>query len=432
MPSVFEVSSATGTVNGATPAPGQRDLELVARPARRGSAPSDSGITAPVAGSSIRRPSGASKCCIVVPAGNASSDVEYRRLPWRTNTLADGTRSAAAMPSMAVSWPSSVSFTGVANATCALTCSRRAAASSVASAESTTPPGATTQIIAAAAAMAVTGSGSGAECRRRCRCAGAGRCRARPHRPGARARSRWRAAAQLFAPTCSGRYDRGGEVGTTERRAQEADHDPADPGRDDRDRQRAPPPVEVVDARARPARRPGSATMSASAGITMLASRKPVSSSWITPFDGWSARGCTSCAPLLLASVRELGGRARRGRRRTRTSRAPGARWPSPPRSLDDRLGHEQHREAARRGHDLLLALRREQVLGREPDADDLERARGCPIPSASTVAPGARRGRRRCAARRRRPNSSWCGRSRVPAVIERSLMVGAVSRARR
>ena len=47
------------------------------------------------------------------------------------------------------------------------------------------------------------------------------------------------------------------------------------------------------------------ATINAIAGTTMLASRNPVSSSWMTPFDGCVARGCTSCAPLLVASVRE-------------------------------------------------------------------------------------------------------------------------------
>ena len=41
---------------------------------------------------------------------------------------------------------------------------------------------------------------------------------------------------------------------------------------------------------------------------------------------------------------------------------------------LDDRLRHEQHREAPRRRDHLLLALRGQQVLGGEADAHDLER----------------------------------------------------------
>ena len=181
------------------------------------------------------------------------------------------------------------------------------------------------------------------------------------------------AAAQLFAPTCSGRLTEVGEVGTTECRTQEPDHHPADPGRDDRDRQRAPPPVDVVDPRRRPTRPPGSATMSASAGITMLASRKPVSSSWITPLDGWSARGCTSCAPLSRrASVVSSASRASRSAAALVLDEHLGHGGLAT-QVLDDRLRHEQHREAARRGHDLLLALRREQVLGREADADDFE-----------------------------------------------------------
>ena len=108
----------------------------------------------------------------------------------------------------------------------------------------------------------------------------------------------------------------------------------------------------------------------------MLASRKPVSSSWITPFDG--------CVGARLHELRAVVG----GERGEPASSVVAVDAPLVPHEhlghgglatqvLDDRLRHEQHREAARRRHDLLLALRREQVLGREADADDFERRGG-------------------------------------------------------
>ena len=102
LPSVSEVKRGHRHQERRDAGAGQRDLELVAG-SRVEDRASDSGMRAPVAGSSSARPSGASKCCIVVPAGKASSDVAYRRSPCRTNTFADGTPSAAATPSTAVS-----------------------------------------------------------------------------------------------------------------------------------------------------------------------------------------------------------------------------------------------------------------------------------------------------------------------------------------
>ena len=106
---MFDVSAATFTLNGGTPAPGR--VISISSPARAPRmSPRDSGISAPRAGSSMRVPFSASNCCNVVSRGNASSDVAYRRLAWRTNTFADGTGSATATPSTAFSLSSSASF----------------------------------------------------------------------------------------------------------------------------------------------------------------------------------------------------------------------------------------------------------------------------------------------------------------------------------
>jgi len=90
LPSVSDVYAATVTRMGAPAAPG-RVISSSSPACASRIVPSDSGMRAPAAGSWSAVPSGASKCCMVVSAGNASSEVAYRWLPWRTNTLADGT-----------------------------------------------------------------------------------------------------------------------------------------------------------------------------------------------------------------------------------------------------------------------------------------------------------------------------------------------------
>ncbi len=198
--------------------------------------------------------------------------------------LADGTASAASMPSIAVSIERSAFETGVANATWALTRSRLPAALRVASAESVTPPGAITQIMAAAAAMAVTAAGptprvSSFPIRRRAPMpSAAAPVRSASAKPVS-------AMPRLFAPMCAGRYTASASSGPP----MAAPTSPI-----------AAPPMPlatIVIASARRRRLSSStraharaatsvATMSASAGMTMLASRKPVSSSAITAFDG--------------------------------------------------------------------------------------------------------------------------------------------------
>ena len=73
---------------------------------------------------------------------------------------------------------------------------------------------------------------------------------------------------------------------------------PTDARGGDGDRQGPTAAAQVVDARAHASAPTSAATISAIDGTTMLASRNPVSSSWMTPFDGCVTRGCTSWAPL--------------------------------------------------------------------------------------------------------------------------------------
>ena len=223
-----------------------------------------------------------------------------------------------------------------------------------------------------------------------------------------------------------GEVDRGGEVGTTECRTQEPDHHPADPGRDDRDRQRAPPPVDVVDPgagqRAHQGRdderqRGDHDARLAEAGQLLLDHA----------VGRLVARGCTSCAPLALASVVSSASRASRSVPPSYLTSTWGT-VASPPRSSTTDCGHEQHREAARRGHDLLLALRREQVLGREADADDFEWPGGADPERLDRRRPGAtsRSSAVCCSTTATEPvvmRSKSC-----PAVIERSLTVAPVA----
>ena len=302
---MFDVSAATGTLNGGTPAPGSVISISSPTPAPRIVAERLAGSAHPRAAARCVEPFGRLELLHRrVGAGTPPATSRSGGCAWRTNTLADGTGSATAMPSIAFSFVEQrvVHRRGERDLRAHLLEAGGGVERRLGGVDDAT--GCDHADDRGRGRDGGDDRGPGAEGVVAARRAAAGRCRARAAPTSSASSSPSSATAQVVRADVLGQVHRLGELGPADRGAEEPEHDAHRP------RRRAmvmasvaPPAAEVVDRARRPARRPARRRGARSSGTTMLASRKPVSSSWITPFDGCVARGCTSCAPLLLASV---------------------------------------------------------------------------------------------------------------------------------